>query len=234
MTLKEIISDAKKWSKREQIEFCRFISQNITIAIRSIYSYSDKTDKEKVEAIRWINEFHHRINNVKFKIERVISKEDNIKLIGEHTKFYANQNQIVKGEMSAVLRLSYNATIRTIEHRRKLHLHESIFDLIESDNFRNRTGMYIAENKITSLKGFIDGYFHALDCMEIHHGETEPNFDEFHDWVANYFDWRESTAGWKNIILEESNGDENQAVKLFFEVYDKFRASQVGEYKRDK
>ncbi len=79
----------------------------------------------------------------------------------------------------------------------------------------------------------MDGYFYALDAMEIHLREPEPKFEKFHDWTAKYFGWKESTAGWKNIILKESNENEKEAVKLFFEVYDKFKESEKGEHKGD-
>lgn len=235
MTLSKVISDVKKWSIKEQSEFCRFISQNITVAIRSIYSRPNKTDKEKLEAVRWINEFHHRINNIKFRIEKVISKEDNIESISGHIKFYANQNQILKGELSEVLRLSYEAAARNIEHKRRftVHGHGSIFELIESENFRKRTAMYVGSNKIKPIRNFIDGYYYALDCKDIHM-RTDINFREFHDWTSNYFGRGKSAKGWTTIILEEVNGDEEQALRLFFEVYDKFKESQIGERQEDE
>ncbi len=81
--------------------------------------------------------------------------------------------------------------------------------------------MYIGDKKITILRAFIDGYLFALEANNINLAEKE-KFTEFHDWVANYFGWYESTAGWKNIILEECNGNEEIAVDKFFELYDKF------------
>ena len=101
------------------------------------------------------------------------------------------------------------------------HLPKSLFDLLKLKNFRLKTEMYIGDKKINILKAFIDGYLFALEANNIYQAEKE-KFTEFHDWVANYFGWYESTAGWKNIILEECNGDEEIAVDKFFELFDKF------------
>jgi len=62
--------------------------------------------------------------------------------------------------------------------------------------------------------------------MDIDIEETEPKFEKFNDWVASYYGWNESTAGWKNIILSESNNDEEKALKEFFNIFDKFKISQ--------
>ena len=224
MTLKSIINEAKTWSKKDQIEFCRFISRTVTIAIRSVlHGYDDQSYDEKLDAIKWINEFHHRIMNLRFNIERVVDNSDKIDLLKKHAIHYANQNPITKGEIAEILRLSYNATKRNISPSRKTKVEASIFELIEKEGFRKRTAMYISEDRISTLKAFMDGYFYALDAMEIHLQETGPKFEGFNDWVAAYFGWSESTAGWKNIILQESNGDESAAVDLFFKVYDKFK-----------
>ncbi|WP_448271779.1 hypothetical protein [Nostoc sp. DSM 114160] len=44
----------------------------------------------------------------------------------------------------------------------------------------------------------------------------------YHDWVARYYKWNESTAGWKNIILQEV-GDEAKACDVFFELFELFK-----------
>lgn len=99
---------------------------------------------------------------------------------------------------------------------------KSIFDLIDTEDFRNRTAVYIGDKKITALKSFIDGYFYATWTNDI---QVDDNikFDDFHDWVATQFNWKESTAGWHRIILQECNGNEELAIDKFFELYDKFK-----------
>ncbi|HRH47445.1 MAG TPA: hypothetical protein PLP23_01765 [Panacibacter sp.] len=102
-------------------------------------------------------------------------------------------------------------------------LPKSIFDLLELEDFRLRTAMYLGEKKICVLRAFIDGYFYATDTHNLKLIDDK-RFLKFNDWTALHFGWRESTAGWKNIILDECNRDEEKAVDKFFEVYDKFIA----------
>ena len=101
-------------------------------------------------------------------------------------------------------------------------LPKSIFDLIDMEDFRKRTSMYIGDKKITALKSFIDGYFYAIWANDIE-VDDKIRFDDFPDWVAKQFKWTESTGGWSKIILDECNGDEHLAVDKFFELYDKFK-----------
>lgn len=102
---------------------------------------------------------------------------------------------------------------------------KTILELLSSDNFRLRTAMFIGERDMFVLKAFIDGYFFALDNEDIEErGET--SFYKFHDFTADYFGWKESTAGWHRIILEECNENHSNAIDKFFEVYDKFVLKQ--------
>ena len=86
--------------------------------------------------------------------------------------------------------------------------------------------MYIEEKKLSLLKAFMNGYFYAMDANAIIVHESDPTFELFHDWVAQHFGWRESTAGWKNIILTQCGKDEEKAVDLFLELYDAFKKQQ--------
>ncbi len=95
--------------------------------------------------------------------------------------------------------------------------------LLVAESFRMRTAMYIGDNKISTLKSFIDGVEYAMDVYEI---EKESPLEGFHDWVADYYGWYESTAGWKNVILRESGESEERALKEFFSLYDKFLSEQ--------
>ncbi len=92
--------------------------------------------------------------------------------------------------------------------------------LLESESFRSRTAMYIGEKNLSVLKGFLDGIYYSFDA----YGVSEENlFEGLHDWVAEYYGWPETSAGWKNIILKECGNDEVKAVDEFFKVYDKFK-----------
>ena len=102
-----------------------------------------------------------------------------------------------------------------------VQLPPSIFDLLESENFRRRPGMYLSSPTISILFGFITGYFYAVDANDVTLKDMD-KLNGFNDFVANHYGWLESTAGWRNIILKESGGDEKKAFTRFFELYDVF------------
>lgn len=100
----------------------------------------------------------------------------------------------------------------------------SIYELI--DLIKVRPGMYIGDNKISTLYTFLGGYQFASMVHNIEDEKVFPPFWYFHDWVKEKFNWFESTAGWKNIILEENNFDEEKALMDFFRIIDEFRKLQ--------
>ena len=98
---------------------------------------------------------------------------------------------------------------------------ETILDLIAL--MKNRTGMYIGEYKISAMRSFIDGYHFFASTHDIAIKEVFPQFWYFHEWAMHKYDWGESTAGWKNIILSENGNDEAKALDVFFEMIDEFK-----------
>ncbi len=101
---------------------------------------------------------------------------------------------------------------------------QNIYNLLDSELFRDKIEMYIGDRTLSSLANFLNGAFFTLKLYEINRDNHEPDFDKFHDWVAEYYNWKESTSGWKNIILKESNNDEKSAIDEFFKIYDKFKS----------
>ncbi|MEH2296042.1 hypothetical protein [Nostoc sp.] len=97
---------------------------------------------------------------------------------------------------------------------------KNIYELLEM--MRPRPGMYLGQRSLTALRGFIDGYDLASWESGILLEEETPPFRQFHDWIARYYKWNESTAGWKNIILREV-GDEAKACDVFFELIELFK-----------
>lgn len=77
--------------------------------------------------------------------------------------------------------------------------------------------MYLGEKRLGVLQSFIFGYYFAQFS-----DSRYDLLDNFDDWIANYYGWNESTAGWKNIIIKECNGDKEKAVDEFFKLFDKF------------
>ncbi len=97
----------------------------------------------------------------------------------------------------------------------------SVFDLLLLDEFRRRPAMYIRQVSISILEAFIIGYLYAVEVNKLEVKEVA-KFDSFNDWVAEYYDLKASTAGWKNNILTHCKGDEKAAFYEFLKLYDAF------------
>jgi hypothetical protein len=99
------------------------------------------------------------------------------------------------------------------------------------DLTKTRTGMFIGDESLTALHFNINGYLWACDLKGIKE-DLEPDFGLFHDFVANYYLYSESTAGWKNMILSQNFGIEKQALKEFYKLFDLFRTNaKIGKAK---
>jgi hypothetical protein len=99
----------------------------------------------------------------------------------------------------------------------------SVYDLLEL--IRQRPAMYIGCKSILQLRAFLCGYQFAAETHDIP-DQSEPEFGKFHDWVARKFGWYESTAGWANIILQETGNDEEASVDHFYTLIDQFRSGK--------
>ena len=95
----------------------------------------------------------------------------------------------------------------------------------EIETLRCRPGMHIGKISITVLRDYLVGFQAALVATGCHAAENllPLPFWFFHVYVANHYEWYESTAGWKNIILEEVGQDEEKGFWTFFELFDEFK-----------
>ena len=84
--------------------------------------------------------------------------------------------------------------------------------------------MYIGDESLSALSSNINGYNWACSLKGIDE-KLQPDFHLFHDFVANYYLYSESTAGWKNIILAANFGNEKEALKDFYKLFDLFRTT---------
>lgn len=90
----------------------------------------------------------------------------------------------------------------------------NIYDLI--DLLEKRPAMYLGDKNISCLRSFLDGYQFAQESNKPFTEEVFPPFWYFHEWAMHQYGWGESTAGWKNILLDENGGDEEKALDDFF------------------
>ncbi len=80
--------------------------------------------------------------------------------------------------------------------------------------------MYIGYHSPTHLHSFLMGYAFGLQLESTN--TEQPDFNDFHDWVAKKLNYDESTSGWAYMI-EDQRKDKEEALWLFFELLDEFR-----------
>jgi hypothetical protein len=103
-----------------------------------------------------------------------------------------------------------------------VHKPGTLYDQI--DRMRQYPAMWLGEATLTDMWRFTDAYQFALT----QHGIDEPldpPLGEFHDFCARYFQ-SASEAGWCRIILADNFGQEEQALRQFFPLFDQFRARE--------
>jgi hypothetical protein len=87
------------------------------------------------------------------------------------------------------------------------------------DRMRKRPGQYLGECSLSALYHAIGGYALALGVHGIENDTALRLPDDFNDWVVYCLHYRESTSGWKRMILGASR-DETAAFARFFELLD--------------
>lgn len=103
------------------------------------------------------------------------------------------------------------------ERRARIHNGELI------DVIRVRTAMYTGIRTLSALSSFLNGWQFAMETYGIEPKRVLPR--DFHDWVAYRLHFRESTSGYKNMILKHVP-DEYAAVDRFYELLDEHRSRQ--------
>lgn len=86
---------------------------------------------------------------------------------------------------------------------------------------RKRPGMYLGENTITKLYDHLQGYRMAYWFNDIDNHVDKHFFDNFNEFVYGYYTVT-TNDNWKGVILEQSFGNEQNALDTFFELFDLF------------
>ena len=106
-----------------------------------------------------------------------------------------------------------SARVNSLRWNRSIRTYYDLFDLV-----RERPEMYLGEKALTRLDMYLRGYGHGSGGLRY----GNPNFSHFYDFVAAIY--REpATKGWSRIILENTHGDEERAVDVFYRLLDRFR-----------
>lgn len=94
------------------------------------------------------------------------------------------------------------------------------------DLIREKPQFYIGDQKLSTLYNNINGY--RMYCLHNNIEENlNPNWNEFHDFVAKKLNYSESTSGYKNMILENNAHDEYKSLQNFYELIDNFRKNKT-------
>lgn len=99
---------------------------------------------------------------------------------------------------------------------------KDIIDLIYT--IKERPAMYIGQNSISVLRGFLDGWLYA-NSNELLSNCTI--LEDFEKWLQNVYKM-DNKATWNRIILCYSQ-DESKALESFFNLFDVF----IVKYKKN-
>jgi hypothetical protein len=91
------------------------------------------------------------------------------------------------------------------------------------DVLRVRTAMYTGERTLSAVCHFLHGFGFAQHVYQITASYLPP---DFHDWVAYRLHFRESTSGYRRMILDRIP-DESATLDRFFELLDEHRSRQA-------
>ena len=108
-----------------------------------------------------------------------------------------------------------------------------IYDIL--DGVRERPALYMGNKSITVLKNFLDGAAYASHILGIDDGYNDFSpipFRFFNDYVAQFYNYLESTSGWANMILSENNGDEQASFDMFYTLLDNFRSIKISKMEK--
>ena len=104
-----------------------------------------------------------------------------------------------------------------------------IFEMI--DQIRRRPGMYIGGNSITPLFHYLNGF----QAAELRYDlcRKEELFPLSFRYMHEYTQYRlqdHRNLGWRQLILDSCDGDEEAALRKFFEFYDGFKQVGMNRY----
>ncbi len=141
-----------------------------------------------------------------------------------HTVFYDDQCNTEFSPKVVSMLQKLNATFCVTAQNNSSN--ESLYDVL--DKIRERPAMYLGEHSLSAMSHFINGF----DMARNHETHETPPFDGFNDFVGKFYG-KYTTAGWKNLILSDHYGNENEALTRFYELLDEFRGQEIKFNSRD-
>lgn len=106
----------------------------------------------------------------------------------------------------------------------------AFLNLLTSEAFRRRTGMYVGSDRFRDVRHWLEGFEHALldavpdECItpSIPGGPHDPGLDGIHEWLIVKLSGRPN-IGWLGII-QQAHGEGAEATQKLFELIDEFLA----------
>ncbi|WP_276381262.1 hypothetical protein [Flavobacterium sp. H4147] len=96
------------------------------------------------------------------------------------------------------------------------------------DTVKIRPSLYVGSSRISDLYIYLNGYQTALRDLKFTEKTLLPlPFWFFHEYVAQKFDYYESTSGWCNMILDQVEHDEQKGFNLFYLLFDEFKKLKI-------
>ena len=108
-----------------------------------------------------------------------------------------------------------------------------IYDIM--DGVRERPALFMGSKSITVLKSFLDGAVYAsyLLGIDVSYNDFSPiPFRFFNDYVAQFYNYFESTSGWMHMILDKNNGEEKASFDIFYTLLDNFRSITISKIQK--
>ena len=93
------------------------------------------------------------------------------------------------------------------------------------DAIRERPALYIGKKSITVFYGYFYGFLEGAKLFTNKENATE--LTNFNNWVALRLGYFEGTSGWRRMLLESENNDEEKAFDKFFVFWDEYKKRQA-------
>lgn len=96
----------------------------------------------------------------------------------------------------------------------------NLYDILKF--LEKRPEMYLGNRNLSSLYNFIIGYEQCCFIHKIPKEQIFPPFYYFHEWTRTKYNFEGSANGWKSMILEKNDHDEEKSFEEFFDSFYEF------------
>ena len=102
------IATIESLEDESQLRFWEFLAHNLTVAVRAVWSDPEIRAEDKVQQIRWINEFAHRVTS-KIHVQRTNQHEWPAREFDSLLDDYSSSCPAVRDHLNAAVAFSFKA-----------------------------------------------------------------------------------------------------------------------------